>query len=129
MLRRISVEYMKAGKSSWATELKADADSMVKLMQEEVVPCDDGVWCDGGLVQKDGSYLYANKRFFIPWGWYANPIGATSSTAWAVLNDFLFDPFYLGGGNGTTFYHEQCKNNTPVSGVFEKIEKFYAFSG
>jgi len=128
MLRRVSAEYEKSGKGGWAAELKKDADTMVKHMQKEVVPCDDGVWCDGGLVQKDGSYLYANKRFFIPWGWYANPIGATSSTAWAVLNDFNFNPFQLGGGNATTFWKTQCVNNTPTTGIFEKLEKFYAFS-
>ena len=35
-----------------------------------------------GLRFPDGSYVYANKRFFIPWGWFSNPIGATCSTAW-----------------------------------------------
>jgi len=129
MLRRVAAEYTKAGKGGWAAELKKDADTMVKHMQKEVVPCDDGVWCDGGLVQKDGSYLYANKRFFIPWGWYANPIGATSSTAWGVLNDFNYNPFQLGGGNGTTFWKTQCVNNTPTTGILEKLEKFYAWSG
>jgi len=128
MTRRLSKEYEQS-KPDWSADLKKDYQSMIKHMQKEVVPCDDGVWCDGGLVQKDGSYLYANKRFFIPWGWYANPIGATSSTAWAVLNDFLFDPFILGGSNGTTFWKEQCVNNTPLTGIFEKLTKFYAFSG
>jgi len=128
MTRRLSKEY-ETSKPDWSADLKKDYQSMIKYMQKEVVPCDDGVWCDGGLVQKDGSYLYANKRFFIPWGWYANPIGATSSTAWAVLNDFLYDPFILGGSNGTTFWKEQCVNNTPITGIFEKIAKFYAFSG
>jgi len=128
MTRRLSQEYETVN-GGWAADLKKDYQSMIKHMQKEVVPCDDGVWCDGGLIQKDGSYLYANKRFFIPWGWYANPIGATSSTAWAVLNDFLFDPFILGGGNGTTFWKEQCVNNTPMTGIFEKLSKFYAFSG
>jgi len=132
MTRRLAMEYEKAGKGDWAATLKKDSDSMVKFMTKEVIPCDDGVWCGGGLVQKDGSYLYANKRFFIPWGWYANPIGATSSTAWAVLNDFNFDPFQLGGGNfnsTTSFWKTQCVNNTPVTGILDKLTKFYAFAG
>jgi len=129
MTRRLAQEYGKGGNAGWAAELKKDSESMVKYMQKEVIPCDDGVWCGGGLVQKDGSYLYANKRFFIPWGWYANPIGATSSTAWAVLNDFLYDPFILGGGNGTTFWKQQCVNNTGVTGIHEKLSEFYAFKG
>jgi hypothetical protein len=129
MCRRLSAEYAKVGKGAWSADLKKDAESMVKYMQKEVVPCDDGVWCDGGLVQKDGSYLYANKRFFIPWGWYANPIGATSSTGWAVFNDFLYDPFTLGGGNGTTFWKEQCATNAPDQSILAKLQKFYEFSG
>merc|ERR1711988_445392 len=48
--------------------------------------------------QEAGSYVYANDRFFIPWGWYANPIGATCSTAWAVMQRMNFNPFVLGGG-------------------------------
>jgi hypothetical protein len=130
MTRRLAKEYSLAGHSDWAAELKKDSDNMVKYMTKEVIPCDDGVWCGGGLVQKDGSYLYANKRFFIPWGWYANPIGATSSTGWAVLNDFNFDPFMLGGGNDTTFWDKQCihANNTPVEGIRKKLLDFYAFN-
>jgi len=127
MVRRLARDYQKINQGAWAQSLNADAASMVKHMTKEVVPCDDGVWCDGGLVQKDGSYLYANKRFFIPWGWYANPIGATSSTAWAVLNDFDFDPFTLGGGNQTNFWKTQCKQNPPDHALIEKLLKYYEF--
>jgi len=31
--------------------------------------------------------LYANYRYYIPWGWWANPLPATASTAWAVMVD------------------------------------------
>lgn len=105
----------------WWYALLAHADILIH--------CSRLVWCDGGLVQSDGSYLYANKRFFIPWGWYANPVGATSSTGWAVLNDFLYDPFTLGGGNTTTFWKEQCVNNTAAPGILEKLQKWYDFQG
>jgi len=45
---------------------------------------------------------YANKRYTIPWGWYANPVPATSSISWAVMVDSNFNPFVLGGSyNGT----------------------------
>jgi len=40
---------------------------------------------------------YANKRYFIPFGWFANPLASTASTAWAVFADSNFNPFYLGG--------------------------------
>ena len=47
----------------------------------------------------DGSaaYLYANKRYFIPWGWWANPIPSLASSAWVVLIDENYNPFILGG--------------------------------
>jgi len=40
---------------------------------------------------------YANKRYFIPFGWYANPIASTASAAWAVMVDSNYNPFALGG--------------------------------
>jgi len=40
---------------------------------------------------------YANKRYFIPFGWFANPLASTASTSWAVFADANFNPFYLGG--------------------------------
>lgn len=40
---------------------------------------------------------YANKRYYIPWGWYANPIPSTASVSWAVMVDSNFNPFKLGG--------------------------------
>jgi len=47
---------------------------------------------------------YANKRYSIPWGWFANPVPATSSVSWAVMVDSNFNPFVLGGAysNGMT---------------------------
>ena len=43
------------------------------------------------------SYLYASKRYFIPFGWYANPIPSTCATAWVVMLADRFDPFGYGG--------------------------------
>jgi hypothetical protein len=42
-------------------------------------------------------YLYASRRYFIPFGWYANPIPSTCSTAWVVMLTDHFDPFGYGG--------------------------------
>jgi hypothetical protein len=42
-------------------------------------------------------YLYASRRYFIPFGWYANPIPSTCSTAWMVMLADHFDPFGYGG--------------------------------
>jgi len=41
--------------------------------------------------------LYANKRYWIPFGWWSNPIPSLASTSWAALFDNRFNPFYLGG--------------------------------
>jgi len=41
--------------------------------------------------------LYANKRYWIPFGWWANKLISTISTAWTVLVDKDFNPFHLGG--------------------------------
>lgn len=43
------------------------------------------------------SVMYANKRYFIPFGWFSNPVPSTASTAWSVFADTNFNPFFLGG--------------------------------
>jgi len=40
---------------------------------------------------------YANKRYWIPFGWFANPLPSLTSTSWAVMTAKRFNPFYLGG--------------------------------
>jgi len=40
---------------------------------------------------------YSNKRYFIPFGWWANPLPSVASTGWAVMVDSEFNPFHLGG--------------------------------
>jgi len=128
MTRKLAAEYNISGKMAWSQSLLADSKMMVDAMAKAVKPAKDGVWSGGGLVQNDGSYLYANKRFFIPWGWYANPIGATSSTGWAVFNDFNYDPFAIGGyfpDNG--FLKDQCKDNPPDPAILKKLATFYDY--
>ncbi len=43
------------------------------------------------------SYLYASKRYLIPFGWYANPIPSMASTTWALMLDYHFNPFSARG--------------------------------
>jgi len=102
MALRLAHDYEKMGNGAFATDLKEDADSMSKLIVQPMTRSKNGAWNGGGLFQEDGGYLYANDRFFIPWGWYANPIGATCSTAWAVMYDHKYNPFMLGGGWNST---------------------------
>jgi len=40
---------------------------------------------------------YANKRYYIPFGWWANPFPNIASTAWSLFLDANFNPFNLGG--------------------------------
>lgn len=42
-------------------------------------------------------YLYASKRYMIPFGWFANPIPSTCSTSWMIMLAHHYDPFQYGG--------------------------------
>jgi len=42
-------------------------------------------------------YLYSSKRYMIPFGWYANPLPSTCSTAWMIMLADNFNPFTYGG--------------------------------
>jgi len=46
---------------------------------------------------------YANKRYFIPFGWWANPLDATAATTWAVFLDSNFNPLHLGGAYNSSY--------------------------
>jgi len=78
--------YYQKTRPDWAGECLADSLSMLKGL-EKLKHTD-----------KDGhqSYLYANKRYYIPWGWWANPIPNLVSTAWAYLIQNGYNPFKLG---------------------------------
>ncbi len=43
------------------------------------------------------AFLYASKRYMLPFGWYANPLPSTTSTSWAILLHYNFNPFKIGG--------------------------------
>lgn len=46
---------------------------------------------------KTTPYLYASRRHAIPFGWFANPLPSTCSTAWVIMIANQFDPFGIGG--------------------------------
>jgi len=48
-------------------------------------------------LHSSNAYLYASKRHFVPFGWYANPIPSTCATAWGIMLADRFDPFGYGG--------------------------------
>lgn len=71
-------------------DLVDDANSMragIESLKETVVV--------GGEEAK--AFDYASKRYFIPFGWYANKVPSLTSTAWAIMVDRDFNPFVLGG--------------------------------
>eukprot|EP01096_Ripella_sp_DP13-Kostka_P002017 TRINITY_DN1264_c0_g3_i1.p1 TRINITY_DN1264_c0_g3~~TRINITY_DN1264_c0_g3_i1.p1 ORF type:complete len:622 (+),score=232.38 TRINITY_DN1264_c0_g3_i1:100-1866(+) len=82
--------------ASWAQSLMADSTSMANNLRKTVA--------QGGLLSESGGFLYCNHRYFIPWGWWANPLPALCSTAWSVMDDHTFNPFVLGGGPLAKFY-------------------------
>lgn len=49
------------------------------------------------IAVKTKPYLYASKRYRIPFGWYANPLPSTASTAWVIMIADSYDPFGFGG--------------------------------
>ncbi|MBF0208850.1 MAG: hypothetical protein HQK53_18455, partial [Oligoflexia bacterium] len=90
----LAEQYRKAGRSDMADALSADAESMYQGVQSLLVNIKDSRFS-----QAQKGYLYSNKRYFIPFGWYANPIPNNASTSWGLLMhpDFRYNPFYLGG--------------------------------
>eukprot|EP00756_Hemistasia_phaeocysticola_P016988 Hpha_TRINITY_DN15509_c0_g7::TRINITY_DN15509_c0_g7_i1::g.105923::m.105923 len=47
--------------------------------------------------------LYSNKRYYIPFGWYANPIPSTASTGWAVAVDAGWNPLMINGAMSSAY--------------------------
>lgn len=46
---------------------------------------------------KSEPYLYSSRRYFIPFGWYGNPIPSTAASAWVILVADRYDPFGYAG--------------------------------
>jgi hypothetical protein len=49
------------------------------------------------ITNRTGPYLYASRRYRIPFGWDANPIPSTAATAWVILIADEYDPFGYAG--------------------------------
>jgi hypothetical protein len=84
MLKIFAAEY---SNPSFLTEAKYMRDAIeTELTSSDTI---DGYPVNG--------VLYAQRRYYIPFGWWANPVLSTASAAWAVMADRDFNPFYLGG--------------------------------
>lgn len=72
----------------WAREAGVDTVSMRRGLESHKTRLKDG----------SEAYYYANRRTFIPFGWWANPLPSLASTTWVFLIDLGYNPFVLGGG-------------------------------
>ena len=79
-----------------AASLLEDAASMMQGIQDLLLDQDKSI---DSLTQ---AYYYANRRYDIPFGWYANRVDSLCSTAWGVMMHNDFNPFVLGGGTDTS---------------------------
>ena len=72
----------------WAKECRENTRTMREGVESMKQTLSDGTV----------AYLYCNRRYFIPFGWWANPIPSLVASSWVLLTDLHFDPFELGGG-------------------------------
>eukprot|EP01012_Entosiphon_sulcatum_P002737 TRINITY_DN1063_c0_g1_i1.p1 TRINITY_DN1063_c0_g1~~TRINITY_DN1063_c0_g1_i1.p1 ORF type:complete len:547 (-),score=116.20 TRINITY_DN1063_c0_g1_i1:500-2140(-) len=78
--------------------LLAEADYMLQSVESELkmtVQMRDGTTVE--------AVKYANKRYYIPFGWYANPLPSVASSAWALMLDQSFNPFMLTGAYSSSY--------------------------
>lgn len=90
----------------FVASLQIDVDQMTKNVQKlrfdqySTADFPEGIDNLQSMMSHEQSqpYLYASKRYMIPFGWYANPLPSTCSTAWMIMIDNHFNPFAYGGG-------------------------------
>lgn len=119
MCRNLARDYWQMGKQDIARSFALDAESMragvesLKVVVSNITTVTtstnsgsrftyDPNWANWGSpartnIRTGVAWLYANKRYEIPFGWWANPLPSLASTAWSVMTDRDFDPFILGG--------------------------------
>lgn len=115
MCRNLARDYLAAGRPDLARRFEDDAETMRSSCEDLLVPVTNIVtetlangqftydlnWWQYTTkitnVTSGVAYVYANKRYEIPFGWWANRLPSLASTAWSVMDDAWFDPFVLGG--------------------------------
>ena len=115
MCRNLARDYAAMGRNDLAAKFEDDAESIRTAIEALKVPVTNIVtetlangqftydfnWWQYTTkitnISTGVAYLYANKRYEIPFGWWANPLPSLASTAWSILDDNWFDPFVLGG--------------------------------
>ncbi|ASQ45892.1 hypothetical protein [Legionella clemsonensis] len=72
------------------------------------------------------AYLYASRRFPLPFLWNANTLSSTSATSWVLINTFNFNPFQYAGKFTSENYSIPVKvdildhDNEPDGGALPK---------
>lgn len=89
---------------SYVTSLKADERAMIEGIQKLRFADYSKTSFPGKPANfaklmnlQSSPYLYASKRYLIPFGWYANPLPSTCSTAWIIMLADGYDPFGYAG--------------------------------
>jgi hypothetical protein len=87
LMANLMSSYYKAARPDRSEALTSDAWTMRKGIETLRVNFPDG----------SASYKYTNKRYYVTFGWWANPIPSLASSAWAIMIHNGFNPFILGG--------------------------------
>ena len=89
----------------FVSSLQQDETAMLRAVQQ--LRYDNYLRADFGgrpahyrqlVPQMNQPYLYADRRYLVPFGWYANPLPSTCATAWMVMLADRFDPLRPAGG-------------------------------
>jgi len=76
----------------------------VLLKDEAIDPKIVELYKRAGFDSNSDAVLYANARFYIPFGWYANPIPNTAATAWTICLEQNYNPMNPDGEYGSNNY-------------------------
>eukprot|EP01062_Namystynia_karyoxenos_P022995 TRINITY_DN18842_c0_g1_i2.p1 TRINITY_DN18842_c0_g1~~TRINITY_DN18842_c0_g1_i2.p1 ORF type:complete len:686 (+),score=110.36 TRINITY_DN18842_c0_g1_i2:36-2093(+) len=89
-----------------AARLEAEAEFMLQSIKDELTVA---------TTPGASAVLYADRRYHIPFGWWANPLPSMASTAWmvAVLGDF--NPFMVTGAYSADYPPPPTPTRSPAA--------------
>ncbi len=88
---------MKEGLKHLSTDYYPDSAVFAKDVPQTKTQKYDQLVIPGMNKTTSQGMVYASKRYFIPFGWWANAVPSTASTAWAVMEHYPYNPFSFGG--------------------------------
>lgn len=87
-------------------ELVNEADFMRMYVDEELLSMERV----RTSYDQHAGILYGSARYYVPFGWWSNPIQATSSTGWAVFVDSSWNPLMITGDYGVDYPSSPAAN-------------------